>query len=70
MSSAANHRKRSHRSEVAKRGALAAQSRRAYYNPANGKKSGFFGGLFGRAKKQAPARGARKREATGSNDNV
>ena len=61
MSSAANHRKRSHRSETLKGAAFRAQSRRAFYRTATDRNNrGILGRLatmfHRKAPKQAPSR--------------
>lgn len=68
MSSAANHRKRSHRSETMKSGTFAASQRRAYYTPTYQKKNGVFARMIAAMRRKAPE--APKRKEGGANDNV
>lgn len=68
MSSAANHTKRSHRSEMLKSGTFAASQRRTYYAPTYQKKNGVFARLIAAMRRKAPE--APKRKEGGANDNV
>lgn len=55
MSSAANHRKRSHRSEQYKRSAFNASSRKAFYRTANNPRNrSVLGRLFNAFRRTAP----------------
>lgn len=55
MSSATNHKKRSHRSEQFKRGAFNAQSRKAYYRTVNDHHNrSLFGRLASMFHRKAP----------------
>lgn len=55
MSSAINHKKRSHRSEQFKRGAFNASSRKAYYRTANDVRNrSVLGRLFNMFRRKAP----------------
>lgn len=55
MSSAMNHRKRSHRSEQFKRGAFNASSRKAFYRTANDARNrSVLGRLFNVFRRKAP----------------
>ena len=59
MSSATNHRKRSHRSEQFKRGAFNAASRKAYYRTANDTRNrSVLGRLFNVFRIKAPKQSA------------
>ena len=70
MSSAINHRKRSHRSEANKRGAFNASTRRAYNSREYQKKRGFFGSFVAKFKRNTvPEKAGKQREAR-TNDNV
>lgn len=67
MSSANNHRKRSHRSEGNRSSAFNARRRRMYSNPAYQKKNGFFARLFSGIRRNTLPEGRKKVQ---SNDNV
>lgn len=70
MSSAINHRKRSHRSERGKQSAFGASRRRAYNSAEYQKKNGPFRSLFQKFKRNTASDRAGKQREARTNDGV